>query len=197
MKSIKPIVLASGFSKRYNSEISKLADMVDGKHMFMHICEIISQLHYERLVEKPIIVTRKEQNFIVGSQIISDNFDVVFNDAAIEGISSSIKQGLKFASSFDFYMFCVADQPYLKYETLKNFILKFYEIIEISVNLDIAAIGFEDRLGNPVIFSKKYREELLSLTGDSGGKSVLKKNIEHMLVYPVDERELIDIDYII
>ena len=43
---------------------------------------------------------------------------------------------------------------------------------------------------------KKYKKELLSLTGDCGGKKILKKHIENARFFKVlEETELCDIDY--
>lgn len=49
--------------------------------------------------------------------------------------------------------------------------------------------------GNPVIFHQKYVEELLELTGDIGGKRVLKHHLEDGFYYEVsNEGELRDLD---
>ena len=51
------------------------------------------------------------------------------------------------------------------------------------MNLDVS--GQKKNFGNPVWFSKKYKKELLSLTGDCGGKKILKKHIENARFFKV------------
>ena len=49
--------------------------------------------------------------------------------------------------------------------------------------------------GNPVIFSKRYINELLSLEGDSGGKKIVKGHLNDLKIVNVNnEIELLDID---
>lgn len=55
-------------------------------------------------------------------------------------------------------MFMVADQPYLSYQTLN----KMIDIFNQS-SYSICSLMFKDRVGNPVIFSKEYFNELYSL----------------------------------
>ena len=108
----------------------------------------------------------------------------------------------------DGYMFIVCDQPFIKKETLEKILETFEE-----TNKGIVALGMRKQveihdicnkdnradksyvIGNPVIFSKNYISELLSLKGDIGGKRILKKHIEDVeLVYADNEIELMDID---
>ena len=42
---------------------------------------------------------------------------------------------------------------------------------------------------NPVIFSPKYEKELLLLKGDVGGKKVVKKHLDDVFLYEVDNKE--------
>lgn len=55
-------------------------------------------------------------------------------------------------------MFMVADQPYLSYQTLNKMIDTFNQS-----SYSICSLMFKDRVGNPVIFSKDYFNELYSL----------------------------------
>ena len=49
---------------------------------------------------------------------------------------------------------------------------------------------------NPKIFSARYREELMSLTGDTGGRQILALHADDiLLVEAASESETVDIDY--
>ena len=87
-------------------------------------------------------------------------------------------------------MFFVADQPFLRQETREEFLSAF-----LKTGKGIGCVCREGISGNPVIFHEKYVRELQSLTGDVGGKRVLKSHMEDVFFYEVsDERELKDID---
>ena len=52
-----------------------------------------------------------------------------------------------------------------------------------------------DREGNPNVFGRRYREELLALSGDRGGRGILKRHAGQVSWLEVsDERELTDLD---
>ena len=67
-------------------------------------------------------------------------------------------------------MFAVADQPYLTRESLENMV----ETWEVSKK-GILVSENARRMGNPVIFARKYYEELKNLEGDVGGEMCIKK----------------------
>ena len=59
----------------------------------------------------------------------------------------------------------------------------------------IACLSYKTEMGNPVIFHPDYKKELLDLTGDVGGKKVVKRHIEEVFFVEVKQkRELFDID---
>ena len=79
------------------------------------------------------------------------------NDNSDLGISSSIKLGINFDKNADGYMFMVCDQPFISIQTLNSVIDNF-----IKGDKGIVCVGCGNNKGNPVIFSKKYINELLS-----------------------------------
>lgn len=52
-----------------------------------------------------------------------------------------------------------------------------------------------EQTGNPCIFSKKYYRELMEITGDKGGKQIIKRYPEDVTYLKIsDEREQQDVD---
>lgn len=103
--------------------------------------------------------------------------------------SSGVSQNS--AETEEYYMFAVADQPYLKSQSVIKLIDKVFE------NTGNERLTFSLRcgtaVGNPCVFNSSLIPQLLSLEGDKGGRSVAKK---HDCVYVdiADESELMDID---
>lgn len=179
--AINLILLAAGNSKRFNG--NKLLAIYKDKPIYMHIVEKVLDLK----VNKIICVTQYEE---IKEALLNTNINVVMNDNSSLGISSSIKLGINFDKNADGYMFMVCDQPFISVQTLKSVIDNF-----INGDKGIVCVGCGDNKGNPVIFSKRYINELLSLEGDSGGKRILKGHLNDLNIVNVDnEIELIDID---
>ena len=178
---INLILLAAGNSKRFNG--NKLLAIYKEKPIYMYIVEKVLDLK----VDKIICVTQYEE---IKEGLLNTDINVVINDNSSLGISSSIKLGINFDKSSDGYMFMVCDQPFISIETLNSVIDNF-----INGDKGIVCVGYGDNKGNPVIFSKRYIDELLLLEGDSGGKKILKGYLNDLKVVNVDnEIELVDID---
>ena len=178
---INLILLAAGNSKRFNG--NKLLAIYKEKPIYMHIVNNVLKLE----VNKIICVTQYEE---IKEALLNTNINVVINSNSSLGISSSIKLGINFDKEADGYMFMVCDQPFITEKTLKILLDKF-----INGEKGIVCVGCGNNKGNPVIFSKKYINELLSLQGDNGGKRILKGHLNDLNVVNIDnEIELFDID---
>ena len=185
------IYLASGNSKRFGTE-NKLLKEILGKPMYRYGLDRLIDICKNRENCEIIVVTQYEQ-IIQQIQEMGKECIVrtIFCPESKYGISWSIKAGIKAANDADHYAFFVADQPDMKKETIERF-LSFME----KKTIELGCVTAEEQLGNPVWFSKKYKNELLSLTGDCGGKKILKKHIENARFFNVLEKsELCDIDY--
>lgn len=209
------ILLAAGFSKRFGS--NKLLHRIDGMPMYRYAVEAAKEFQ-ERFMEplqKPgkgekvrlIAVTAYEE---IGRELCSrDGFipydnpagymkpdrRLVFNRNQELGISHSIALGIRAAGAVteeDGLMFMVCDQPRLAAGELFRLAEEFRR-----KKKTIVCLSDGDRTGNPVVFSGRYREELLSLRGDTGGKAVIKRHPEEVyLCSASDPAALEDIDYI-
>ena len=89
-------------------------------------------------------------------------------------------------------MFVVADQPYLKFETLNQFLDTFQHN-----DFTLASLKYQTQVGNPTIFYSEYKEPLLALEGDNGGRKIIKQHPSECFYFDVsDPKELWDIDTI-
>lgn len=178
---INLILLGAGSSKRFNG--NKLLTKIKDKPMYMHIVEKILDLNLNKI----IFVTQYEE---IKKQLVDYNIHVVMNENSELGISYSIKLGIEADSKCDGYMFIVCDQPFIRTETIRALIDRF-----IKSGKGMACVEYNNQLGNPTIFSKKYKAELIHLKGDIGGKFVMKQHLDDLEKVKVyDEFELMDID---
>lgn len=194
------IYMAAGNSRRFGS--NKLFYELDGKPMYRHLLERLIEIkdRYNKLKsDSPVIditVVTRYREILDYCACIPDCHAVLSPDSE-KGISYTIKAGImavqeqKKTGMQDYYMFAVADQPYLKSQSLIKLIDK---VLENKGNKQLAfSLRCGDTVGNPCVFHSSLIQQLLSLEGDKGGRSVAKK---HDCVYVdiADESELMDID---
>lgn len=180
---INLILLAAGNSRRFGS--NKLLYQLNGRPMFEHIIDEINQMEPGILAEK-IVVTQYEE---VKEYARNAGYQVVINPDSSRGISSSIHLGLEQGRA-DAYLFVVADQPYLKKETILGLLECF-----VRSEKKMASVISNETPGNPTIFDDHYRLALLQLAGDQGGRAIMKRVPDDVVYYLVeDKKELIDID---
>ena len=194
------IYMAAGNSRRFGS--NKLLYELDGKPMYRHLLDHLVEIKdkYNKLKsDSPVIditVVTRYREILDYCSSIPDCHAVLSPDSE-KGISYTIKAGImavqeqKKTGMQDYYMFAVADQPYLKSQSVIKLIDR------VLKNTGGKRLTFSlrcgDAVGNPCVFNSSLIPQLLSLEGDKGGRSVAKK---HDCVYVdiADERELMDID---
>ena len=87
-------------------------------------------------------------------------------------------------------MLVMGDQPFIDGKTINNLIEAFG-----AHNKGIAIPVYQARRGHPVIFAIKYKESLLRLTGDIGGRQIIDQHPDDILEVAVNcEGINIDID---
>ena len=208
------IYMAAGNSRRFGS--NKLFYELDGKPMYRHLLERLIEIkdRYNKLKNaesnNPVIditVVTRYREILDYCACIPDCHAVLSPDSE-KGISYTIKAGIMAvqeqkklkkssevthhtAEKEEYYMFAVADQPYLKSQSVIKLIDK---VLENKGNMkSVFSLRCGDTVGNPCVFHSSLIPQLLSLEGDKGGRSVAKK-YDCVYVDIADERELTDID---
>ncbi|HBA63849.1 MAG TPA: putative selenium-dependent hydroxylase accessory protein YqeC [Lachnospiraceae bacterium] len=190
MPRVHVILLAAGKSSRFGK--NKLLMDTGGKPLYQHMPDLIDQLNADRIGQKCIVSRFPE----ILESMKQRGYQCVRNEMPDSGISHSIFLGIRELlekgdiEETDAILFSVCDQPFLKKETVERLIEGFQ-----ASGKGIACLCDEKKTGNPVIFSKQYWKELMSLKGDRGGKQVLYTHPEDVCFCPVEEKlELLDID---
>ena len=191
------ILLAAGKGVRFGG--NKLFYLIDGKPMYRHMCEALLLMLEKRKISRLIVVTSGEnlcndirQNLLTESG--SAGVTLVANPEPELGISHSIFLGLdtleKLEPDAEACLFSVADQPWFRAVSLEK-LLDFFS----RSKKGIAACSAGNVIGNPVIFSSAYFQELRRLKGDRGGKQILKSHPDDVALIQVPAKELQDLDF--
>jgi probable selenium-dependent hydroxylase accessory protein YqeC len=176
---ISAIILASGFSNRMGR--NKLLLPINNLPMIEHLFKVLENLGFLEV----IVVTQYERVKILAKKY---GFTPIINNDATKGISESIRLGVNYADTESNLMFFNGDQPYLRKETIEK-------IINSRKEDSIIVPTIDGRRKSPVLFSNKFREELLQLVGDVGGRQVIQNNGDKVVeVEFKDIDDFIDID---
>lgn len=191
------ILLAAGKGVRFGG--NKLFYLIDGKPMYRYMYDALLLMLEERKISRLIVVTSCgnlyndiRQNFRPESR--TTGVTVVSNPEPDLGISHSIFLGLdtlkKLEPDAGACLFSVADQPWFRAASLEKLLDSFS-----TLQKGIAACAAENVIGNPVIFSSVYFQELSRLKGDRGGKQLLKSHPDDVALIQVPAKELRDLDF--
>ena len=184
LKSEEPkiavILEAAGDSRRFGSN-KLLHIMEDGRPMIASILDAVRPIE----AYKKVLVTQYDE---VAS--MAPEFDVVMNDRPDLGISRSMQLGLEAGGYADAFMFCVCDQPGITTSTIRKLIDTYKK-----GTAGIVSLAWQGKMCNPKIFSSRYKEELMRLSGDTGGRQIIASHADDILLVEAEsEDEVKDID---
>ena len=144
------IMLAAGNSRRFGS--NKLLYGIDGMPMYRHILLELKNVKAALEVQghrcEITVVTQYEE---IAQEAEKLGAWFLYNLHQDEGISSSLKIGLRVNREMDACLFTVADQPWLRWETVFGLVDVF-----LRDGKGIACVEYDGKTGNPCVFSKKY-----------------------------------------
>lgn len=172
MLKVSAIVLAAGESKRMAGR-NKLLLPLEEKT----IVECAVDAILEARVDDVIVVLGHEAAAI--QKVLQKRaLRFTFNPNFRGGMASSIQAGVAaLAPSAQTVMIALADQPLITTAEINFLIAEFARTTEKSIGVPT----FNGQRGNPVLFDLRYREELLALQGEVGGKSILARHPEAIL----------------
>ncbi len=185
------LYLAAGNSRRFGE--NKLLYPLDGTAMYRHLLDRLVGIAEKHSDWELLVVTQHRKILEELAPLAEEGrLQTVFSPDSEKGISYTIRAGIEAAEAWgaDACACFVADQPYFKEETAERF-LKQMEASQAA----LGCVFCGEESGNPAWFSKTYFPELKQLTGDRGGKKVLKQHWESVVPFPVEEElELKDLD---
>lgn len=172
------VIMASGLGKRFGG--NKLMADFHGEPM---LCRILDAT--EGIFSQRVVVTRHED---VARLCENRGIPAVLH--SLPHRSDTVRLGLETMTGIDRCMFCPADQPLLRQETIASLAL-------VTANDPdcIWRTVCEDTPGSPVVFPKWAFRELQVLPAGKGGGFVIKKYPERLRGVTVrDMYELKDVD---
>jgi molybdenum cofactor cytidylyltransferase len=195
---IAAVIIASGFSRRMGR--SKL-DLELGGRTFLQ--RAIGAATGARGIGRCLVVVRPEDQFrvkgsefqVAGPSLRADSKletrnskprpEVVLNPSAAEGQSASIRLAVERLSAdpaVDAAIFSVVDQPFLTPAVFEVLIEAWQ-----SDRDGVFVSSYTGQRGNPALFPRAYFRELAALTGDVGGRDVIRRHPDAVHEVPMLE----------
>lgn len=174
------VVMAAGSARRFGD--NKLAARLEGRSLIRRTLEAVPPEAFDTVA----VVTQYEEILELAGEF---GFTPVRNVHPDYGISRTIALGLTALGSCGGAMFLVSDQPLLRRESVAALARFWRERPEQP-----AALGHGGVRGNPCVFPARFFPELLALTEDHGGSTVIRRHQEDLRLWEVPEAELTDVD---
>jgi molybdenum cofactor cytidylyltransferase len=178
------ILLAAGESKRFGSP-KQLVNW-GGIPLINHVINIIKNSGIEDI----FVVLGGNYDQI--EKTLPDCVRIILNDSWEVGLSSSIKVGISEAKirGFDHAIIFIGDQPFLTGKDIADVIKHARE----KPAAGIIATRVNDIIVQPVMYRKKYFDQLCRLEGDQGGKTIIMNAKDVAFVESENVNLLMDID---
>ena len=182
MPKISAIIMASGKSKRMGT--NKLLLEYRGITFIENTLEkVLNENFYEfAIVISDKKVKKKAQDYMKNLETDEKKIYIIDNKKSEKGQSESIKIGLKTLGKCDGYMFFSCDQPFLTSDTIKK-ILKNFNPGRITIP------EYDGKRSLPVIFGENFKDELLNLEGDTGGKTVISNHPDKIRIVEIENSD--------
>lgn len=186
---VSAILLAAGESKRMGEQ-NKLFLKYKGDWIINHVMRALWASKKSELV---LVMQNNENDLLNGD--LSEEIRIAVNPDFKKGMTTSIQAGVKSASvNSDGYMICLADQPLMQAADYDEIIERFELIYSHDQRCIIVPI-FEGHKGNPVIFSKAYRDDILGHQEMEGCKSIVMANQKHVYIIAMSNNHILrDVD---
>jgi molybdenum cofactor cytidylyltransferase len=185
-RRVTAIILAAGRSTRMGGPNKLLAEL-GGKPLVRIVTE-------QALASKAkgVIVVTGHQAELVEKTLAGLDVKFVRNPDFAQGLASSVKAGVAAVpNDADGAVICLGDMPMISAQLLDHLIEAFApdrgNLIAVPVS--------DGRRGNPVLWSRRFFKELMTLDGDVGARHLIARHTEAVAEVPVDgEGAFLDID---
>lgn len=181
-KTLSAVIMASGCSRRFGE--NKLLYPVGGMPMVERLfCVMPADLF------KKIIVVSKYDEILTMSE--KYGYIPIRNDDLTDDIAKTISLGIGAMDHLDDgCMFLTSDQPWLTAATIQRLAGEFHNSPE-KIHIPVC----QGQSGNPVIFPRRFFEDLRTLPSHHSGKCLVKQYpdaVSYLVV--ADPLELKDVD---
>ena len=185
-RNVAAVILAAGRSTRMGGPNKLLAEL-EGKKLVRIAAE-------QALASKAseVVVVTGHQAELVEKALAGLNVRFVRNPEFAGGLASSVKAGIAAVpDNADGAVICLGDMPLISAGLIDRLVEAF---APDRGNLIVVPVA-DGRRGNPVLWSRRFFKELMTLDGDIGARHLIAKHAEAVAEVPVEgQSAFLDID---
>ncbi len=193
MSRVAALVLAAGSARRF-SPGHKLLASLGGTSVIRGTIDAVAASRVD-----PVVVVLGHEAVRVGAALAGTRVRLVRNERHLDGMASSIAAGLASLDlSADGVLLCLGDMPLIRTDTIEGLLDAFERATGASPATAVRPIIVpihRGQCGHPVLWHRAHLAALASLTGDRGGRGLLREHADHVVELPVDDPgTLFDVD---
>jgi molybdenum cofactor cytidylyltransferase len=182
-QAIAGIILAGGGSTRLGRP-KQLLDWF-GESVTNHVIRVA----LDAKLSPVVLVTGSKHEEVIEDVIFRKKIRIAHNNNWEKGQSTSLISGINRLESLETpFVILLCDQPQVDKSNITQLIQKYKE-----TKCEIVATEVNGKIVPPILFDPICISELLALTGDQGGRSIIRK-MKTVTIKNDDERLLLDID---
>jgi molybdenum cofactor cytidylyltransferase len=185
-RRVAAVVLAAGRSTRMGA-VNKMLAEIGGKSLVRIAAEQAIASY-----AKPVIVVTGHEREKVEAALKGLSVRFVHNPDFSEGLGSSLKAGIAAVpEEVDAAIICLGDMPQVDAVLINRLIAAF----DPQRGALVAVPSIDGRRGNPVVWSRRFFHDLMSIQGDIGARHLIGNYAEAVVEVPVaGEAALTDVD---
>ena len=185
-RSIAAVVLAAGRSSRMGGPNKLLAD-INGRPLVRIVAEAALASR-----ARPVIIVTGHQSERVEGVLAGLPVEFVHNPNYADGLGTSLKTGIAaLPAEVDGTVVCLGDMPQVDAALIDRLI----DAIDPDKGALVAVPTIDGKRGNPVVWSRRFFPDLMTVEGDVGARHLIGRYGEAVVEVPVsDTAVLADID---
>lgn len=181
------ILLAAGFSQRFGLADKLMQRLPDGQ-----VIAVASAKHLINALPNSIAIVRPG-NKELARLLKNTGLEVIFchehDKEMADSLVTAIRASIKSFAANDGFIIALADMPNIQAATI-NAVAAM-----VNTGASIVIPTYQNQRGHPVGFASKFRNELESLQGDEGARSIIKRYSNEVTLLACDDAGILqDID---
>lgn len=183
--TVAGVLLAAGTGSRFG-DANKLLATLDGEPLVRHAARTLVAAGLD-----PLVAVLGHDADRVATALDGLPFRIVRNDAYRQGQATSVRIGVEALANddVDAAVFALGDMPCVDAESVRA-LVETYGRTEWTA----LAAAFEGERGNPVLFDRRHFAALAGVSGDRGGRAILREGDASALVETGDPGVRRDVD---
>lgn len=181
-RGIVGVLLAAGIGQRFGGD-KLMHRLPDGTPM-----AVAAAANLRPACDHVVAVLRPDHDQLASS-LAAVGCEIILCFEADRGMGHSLAAGVRAAADAAGWIVVLGDMPFIATSS--------YRAVAtcLQAGASLVATQYRGQRGHPVGFARVWLPELSAMTGDKGGRMILEKHRQHMILCPVEDPGVIlDID---